>query len=178
MNDLRFLRRLAYGALVWLSFGCGPAPDDEEPDGTGGQDGEESECGSDLAIMVAAGTGTGDLFVPLEDGDTLVPYFGSQAGMEVDVSVLLTGLARRDVKSIEVSLNVDGDPIGFDEFSPRDLDCSGGSATIETPVLIDVTDHPTVTSVAQLSGREAQIAVKVSTEDGERTSSVLVVLEI
>lgn len=176
---LRHLASLLVGVAVpTLTFSCGSSQTGENVDGTGGNAEPESECGSDLEVTAVAGTGIGAVFTAFQEGDPLAPYFGSQAGMEVDVSVLLTGYERGNLDSIEVSLDVDGSPIGFDAFSPRDLYCEDDTATIETPILIDVTDHPTVTSVAQLNGREAEIVVTVISNGSQENSSVTVILEI
>jgi hypothetical protein len=140
---------------------------------------DESSCGADQEESVVAGQGLGAVFSPFEQGDVIVPYFGSQIGMEVDISVLLTGFEPKRIDSIEVNLNVEGAPIGHDSFSPLDLDCDGNeSATIETPVLIDVTGHPSIKSVAQLQGREAEIEVLVDGPNGVAETRVNVIIEL
>lgn len=168
-------------ALVGLcAAGACRETNEATPEGTGGSmDPGKPRCASDQEITIVAGQGVGDDFMPFEGGDAIVPYFGSQIGMEVEISISLTGFDPSDIDALEVLLNVDGAPIGQDDFPASDVYCDGNeSATIETPVLIDVTDHPTVTSVAQLNGRDAEIEVRIEGPDGPLEERVQVVIEL
>lgn len=169
----------AFGLLgLHGAAGCGATEEGMPEGGTGGAPGE-ALCASDQEITIVPGKGVGALFMPYQEGDAIVPYFGSQIGMEVALSVRLTGFRPTDIDSIEVHLNVDGAPIGFDSFSPSELSCDGNEpGTIETPVLIDVTGHPTVRSVAQLSGRDAEIEVQIEGEGGPFEARLPVVIEL
>lgn len=176
---LSTLARLSVGSALFVC-GCGGTDEGSPEEGAGGSaEPDEPSCGADLDVTILAGKGVGDQFVPFENGDMVMPYFGSQIGMEVEISVLLTGFDPAEIDSIEVLLNVESAPIGLDSFSPADISCdSGESATIETPVLIDVTEHPTVASVAQLNGRDAEIEVRVHGPEGIQDAHVGVVIEL
>jgi hypothetical protein len=134
-------------------------------------------CGPEVEAGLILGQGTGSDFVPLQAGDDLPLEFGSQAGMEAPLSVRGIGIDPSLVGSILVELLVEGDPIGDVDETGEDLECDEDGVQVDTPLLIDVTQHPTVVSVAQLASRDAVVTATFESDGSVLEASVAVVLQ-
>jgi hypothetical protein len=81
--------------------------------------------------------------------------------MGLAVALELNDLDLAEVERIEVDLVVDEAPLGFFGRDQPDLSCQDGFSYFEAMVMIDVIDHPTVASVAQLDERPAVVELRV-----------------
>lgn len=150
---------------------------DPDPGGSGGAVTPGDDCARDGEAALVLGQGAGRSYVPLEAGDRVDLEFGSQAGMEAPLSVRTVGLDPDSVGAIEVELLVDGAPIGRVDEEGEEISCEREWGQIDVPLLVDVVGHPTVVSVAQLNGREAQFVATFEREGDEPiTGSIVVTL--
>lgn len=151
----------SYLALAVLGWGLASCSDTGvTPAGGSGSTGhsESTPCfqteGAATSILLGPETEPSS-FEPYQEGQTVELIYGSQAGMGLGAMVQVTNLDLAEADEIEVVLVVDESPIGrFSQEAPH-LECMEGASHLDTMVMIDVTDHPTVTSVAQLDGRSA-----------------------
>lgn len=141
------------------------------PEGVGGSGGHTHDqlCFEREGAALTATLGEEvppDGFEPFEQGQVVQLIFGSQAGMGLGAALELSNVDLSSVQRIEVILLVDDSPLG--EFSQNEptLSCSDGRSLVDAMVMIDVTGHPTVTSVAQLDGRPAVLDYAVFGGDG------------
>lgn len=161
----RTLRVSFFAAMAWGGTGCNGTAPAADADGSGGAIIVEG-CLPEETPTLVIGKGDGEEFVPLNEGDPLEFEFGSQAGMEAPTGARTVGVLPSDVDRMLLELLVDGSPIGEVTDFGAGLLCDGEGAQVDAPVLIDVSDHPTVVSVAQLADREAQVTVTLWS-DGE-----------
>lgn len=153
------LQVLAFFAFVPALCGCDGSGPGTDGHGSGGAVIADEECLPEEEPLLVIGKGAGEDFEPLSDGDPLEFEFGSQAGMEAPTGARTLGILPDEIDSVLLELLVDGSPIGEVTDTGSGLVCDGEGAQLDAPVLIDVTDHPTVASVAQLANREAQVTV-------------------
>lgn len=161
-------RRGAWAAILtvglWLG-GCDTGARPEEQNGPVRHT-EPLPCGApeDFPPQGTAGQRVDDAFQPYATGDPVQLQYGSQAGMGLAVVVELNDLDLTEVDRIEVDLLVDDEPLGtFGEDQPR-LTCQDGFSYFEAMVMLDVVQHPTVASAAQLDQRPAVVELRVFSE--------------
>lgn len=157
--------------LLALLLAAGCSDGEVIPEGTGGSGGHTSgqPCfeteGADFTATLGEANALEE-FEPFDEGQVVELIFGSQAGMGLGTMLELENLDLASVRDIEVTLLVDGSPLGtFSQDEPT-LSCSDGRSLVDAMVMIDVVGHPTVTSVAQLDGRSAVLDYAVFGGDG------------
>lgn len=117
-----------------------------------------------------------DPFRALSAGEDVWLRWGSQVGMGLGLTLRLAGLSDLAVSRVEVELLVDGAPLGLDVHEPPAFSCVLSHLSLEAMVMVDVGPHPTVTSVAQLDEREAEVRYRViNAAGGEVLSGALAV---
>ncbi len=170
-------------AVAFLILACGDAEAPGSPNGTagtgtgggatGGSGGTIPETGPCAPVgdpEVEIGVDSDGSYVQLEPGDAIEPFFGSQAGMQVDLLLHTTGLGAGTDSTIELDFQilVDDAPIAIYQSEDVVISCAedGSGGRVVAKARIDVSDHPTVTSVAVLDGRQA--VVDITLRDGDR----------
>jgi hypothetical protein len=143
--------------------------DDGGQGGLGGDSGGEppvGPCGVTEGPGLELGEGSGPAFESFHDGDELRLQFSSQSGMEVAFSIRGSSVALAEVVSVEAALMVGEFPVGVASTSGESCRCADDFVSLDTAILIDVSLHPDVRSVAQLVTLDAELVVELRSASG------------
>lgn len=107
-------------------------------------------------------------FFELDANQDVWLQFGSQLGMGLGLSLRFEAFSEEELERVSVGLILEGEPLGLQVHEPPVLSCeTDGALYLDAMVMIDVGDHPSVTSVAQLDGATATVRYVVTQDDEE-----------
>ncbi len=165
--------------LALSTFGCSDPGEDEDPEPP--EPFPSSVCDESSSFFLQLGNEHNSEFVEFQKGDELELEFASQSGMEGSLSLRSSGVKQTEIQRITCQIIFDGAPLGETTTNGGRLSCDedSGLLTLHTSIPIEVGDHPTVSSVAQVDGKSAELHVELEGADGliaEQTVSVTLVL--
>lgn len=165
--------------LLFSMFGCGDPVGKEDPESA--EPLPSSVCDESSSSFLKLGNELNAEFVEFQEGDELELEFASQSGMEGSLSLRSSGFKQTEIQRITCQIIFDGAPLGETTTNGGRLTCDEDSRhlTLHTSIPIEVGDHPTVSSVAQVDGKSAELHVEFEGADGliaEQTVSVTLVL--
>lgn len=154
-----------------------------------------TKCGKGAPSLALGPVGE-DAPLSFAPGEELDAVFGSQSGREIAFVLHGSGIVLEQVSMVRAQLIYDGNPLSDESFSGALLTCApdssigkggegavwdGGEGVVwEGALLINVSDHPTVSSVVFLDHEPAELRVQLLDESGailaETSYSIVLVL--